>query len=249
MNFGLVGIVRAKWVFLKELNSFFGANLPPVTVGLVAFLSGLVSVLLALNPGSTYDDITRAIFYFFYVLIIVASLLLSMGAFVSERRQGTMELLYTLPVSDLELVLGKFMMVALVSSLISAGLTIFYVVIIAQGPWYVALSGFIGLLLVSLYASSIGIFASSLSENYIVSLLISLTLVLVIDLSGYLSGLFPSPAKEIFSHLHSINHFNPFTRGVISFRGSIFFISMTGFFLFLAIRVLESRRWRGQAGN
>lgn len=237
-------IAKTYRVFIKEISSFFGANLPPVTVGLVAFMSGLVSVLLAMSRGATYDDITRAIFYFFYILIILSSIVLSMGAFVSERRQGTMELLYTLPVTDLELVVGKFLMSALTVALVSAGITIVYVVIIAEGPWYIAFTGFLGLVLVGFYATSVGIFASSLSENYIVSLLVSVVLVLLIDIGGYLSGLFPEPASDLLSHMHGINHYNPFTRGVIPLEGVVFFLSITFLFLFLSVRVLESRRWR-----
>ncbi len=249
MKMGFAGLIRAKWIFYKEVNSFFGANLPPVSIGLIAFLSGLVSVLLALSPGATYEDITRAIFYFFYMLIIVAAIILSMSSFVNERRQGTMELLYTLPVTDLELVLGKFFLGALVISSLSMAITLVYVVIIAQAPWYLAVSGFLGLLLVGLYAYSAGMLASSFSDNTIISLLISAVILISIDVGGYLSGLFPEPARSIFSHIHSINHFNPFTRGIISLRSSIFFISITFLFLFLTVRVLESRRWRGQRGN
>ncbi len=248
MKMGLMGMAKARWVFYREISSFFGANLPPITIGLVAFLSGLISVLLS-KTGTTYDDVTRSLFYFFYLLIILAALILSMGSFVNERKQGTMELLYTLPVTDLELVLGKFLMGVTVLSVLAISLTIVYVILIASGPLYLAAGGCIGIILVGLYAYSIGIFASTLSDNHIMALLISFVIVLLIDITGYLSGLFPSPAREILAHIHAVNLYQPFTNGIISLRSVIFFMSTTFFFLFLSVRVLESRRWRGQTGS
>lgn len=239
------GLKRARWVFNKEVSSFFGSNMAPLSLGIVAFLSGLVSVLLSLSQGATYEGVTRLIFHLFYLIIIAAAIFFSMSAFVNEKRQGTMELLYTLPISDLELTIGKFLMGALFLTVISIALTIVYVAGIAEAPWYVVVSGAFGLIIVALYAYSVGLFASSLTGSYLAALLIALTIVLIIDVGGFMAGLLPSPAREIFSHMHGLNQFAPFTRGRIPLKGTFFFLSLTIFFLFLTVRVLESRRWRG----
>lgn len=246
MSFSIPGLSRARWVFLKETSSFFGSNFAPLSLGLVAFMCGIVSALLSLSQGATYEAVTRIIFHMFYIITILAALILSMSAFVSEKRQGTMELLYTLPISDVELVLGKFLMGAVFLSGLSIAMTLVYVVGIAEAPWYMALSGGIGLILVGLYAYSIGLFASSLSESYLIALLVGVVVVVVIDIGGFLAGLLPSPSKEIFTHLHGLNQFSPFTRGRLPLRGTLFFVSFGAFFLFLTVRVLESRRWRGK---
>lgn len=244
----LPGLSKARWVLYKELNSFFGSNLPPLALGIVAFLCGLVSVVIALNPGATYEAVTRVIFYLFYIIIAVASIFLSMSSFVSERRGGTLELLYTLPVTDIELVLGKFLMGVILIVAIATSITLIYVAGIAEAPWYMVVSGLYGLILVGLYAYSVGLFASSLTDSYLVALLISAAILLTIDITGFLAGLMPSPAKEIFTHMHALNQYNPFSRGVIAFKSSVFFISLIALFLFLTTKVLESRRWRGQTG-
>lgn len=236
---------RAHFVFSKELASFFGSNLAPITVGIVSFLCGLVSVVLALSQGVTYDDVTRVIFYMFYIVIIAASLFFSMSAFAGERKQGTMELLYTLPVNELDLVIGKFLMGVSFISVIATGITIVYVVGIAEAPWYVAVTGIFGLLLVGCYATSISIFASSLTESYLLALLIAAAIALSIDVGGFLAGLLPSPIKEIFTHMHGLNQYNTFTRGIIPVKSVMFFVSMSALFLYLTVKVLESRRWRG----
>lgn len=242
---GIAGLGKARWILYREFSSFFGSNLPPLTLGLVAFLCGLVSVVLALSKGATYEDVTRVIFYFFYIIIIAAAIFLSMSTFVTEKRQGTMELLYTLPVSNLEIVLGKFLLGLILMSAISVAMTLVYVVGIAEAPWYMAFTGVIGLIFVGMYAYSIGMFASSVTDNYLLALLIAVTVVIVIDVGGFMAGLLPSPAKEILTHLHGLSQYTPFTRGVIPFKGAVFFSGLGALFLFFCVKSLESRHWRG----
>ena len=239
------GLGKTRWILYREFSSFFGSNLPPLTLGLVAFLCGLVSVVLALSQGATYEDVTRVIFYFFYIIILAAAIFLSMSSFVSEKRQGTMELLYTLPVSNLEIVLGKFLMGLVLMTVISIAMTLVYVVGIAEAPWYMAFTGVVGLIVVGMYAYSVGMFASSITDNYLLALLIGATIIIVIDIGGFLAGLLPSPSKEILSHLHGLSQYTPFTRGVIPLKGVVFFTGTGAFFLFLCVKALESRHWRG----
>ena len=237
---------QARWIFLKEVTSFMGSNLPALSIGIVIFICGLLSVLLVMTPGSTYEDIARVLYHLFYIITILAALFLSMSAFVNERRQGTLELLYTLPVTDLELVLGKFLMGAFLMTALSTGITLVYVAGIAEGSWYVVVSGLVGLILTGMYAYSIGIFASSLSDSYLIALLSGGAILVLIDIGGFLAGLLPEPAKSILTYLHGLNHFLPFTRGVIPLQGVVFFVSLTVLFLLLPVKVLESRRWRGK---
>ena len=121
-----------------------------------------------------------------------------------------------------------------------------YIFGISQAPLYITVTGVFGLVLVGLYAYSVGMFASSLTSSYLLTLLIGGTILLLIDVGGFMGGLLPSPAKEIVSHMHGFNQYLPFTRGLIPFRGTVFFISLIILFLFGSVKVLESRRWRGQ---
>lgn len=240
---------RVKWIFIKELKSFFGANYPVISLFIVLTLCALVSVILPSTPGTTYEDVSRALFWVYYVLTIAFGVLISIGVFASERRQGTLELLYTLPVTDLELVIAKFLPGAIFLACLSLMITLVYVVGIAEAPWYMAVSGFCGLLLVGMYATSITVFASSLTGSYLLSLVVGVGIALLIDIGGYLGGLLPSPGKEMVTFFHGLNQFGPFARGIIPLKGTVFFLSLTGLFLFLAVKVLESRRWRLQSGG
>ena len=242
---GARGLARVRWIFYKELAAFFGSNTAPLALGLTAFLCGLMSTALTIVPGATYEGVTRVIFHAFYILIMTASIFLSMSSFVNEKKQGTMELLYTLPVSDLELALGKFLMGAAFVISLTLFMTLIYIVGIAEAPWYMTVTGAFGLMLVGFYAYAVGLFASSLTENYLTALLIAAAIVLGVDIGGFLAGLLPSPARDIITHMHGLNQFLPFTRGRIPLRGTVFFAGLTVFFLFLTVRTLESRRWRG----
>ena len=136
--------------------------------------------------------------------------------------------------------MGVFLMAS-----IALGMSLVYVFWLADAPWYMALAGGLGLLLAGLYAYSVGLFASSFTDSYLLSLLIAALIIGVIDVGGYLAGLLDSPAKEIITHMHGLHQFFAFTRGVIPMRGFIFFGSLTVLFLFASVKVLESRRWRG----
>jgi ABC-2 type transport system permease protein len=236
---------RIYWVYLKELSSFFGSSLPPLSIGILAFCCGFVSVILASTDRATYEQVTLAIFWIFYILTLGAGVFLSMSAFVNERKQGTLELLYSLPISDLELVLGKFLLNFTVLGLLLFLMEGVYIFWIAEAPLYMAFTGLIGLWLVAMYASAVGIFASTFTDSHLISLLIATGIIVLIDVGGYMAGLLPSPAREIFSYMHAFVQFNSFTRGTIPLQGTLFFGGLTVLLLFFAVRVLESRRWRG----
>ncbi len=232
------------YIFFKELLSFVGSNFPAISLGIVAMICGLVS-LVPYQSSATLEEITKFLFHMFYLIMLGSSLFLSMSSFVNERKQGTMELLYTLPIRDFELVLGKFSMAKLQVLIIALFMSLGYIAFIADAPYYIVISGFVGLYLTGIYAMSVGIFASSLTDSHLLSLLIGALILGFIDIGGFMAGLLPSPAKEIFSYFHGIDHFLTFTSGALSLRAIVFFLSLTAFFLFLTTRVLESRRWRG----
>lgn len=235
---------KARFIFYKEMSSFLGSNLPPVSVGIITIWCGVICAILAGSPGANVNDITRALYWVMYIGFILCFGFLSMSAFVSERKQGTMELLYTLPVTDTELVVGKFLFGLFAVFFMTVLVSLFYFWGIAQAPWTLILTGSFGLFLAGLYVYSVGIFSSSLTDNYLLSLLYTALIVILIEVGGYMTGLLPSPVKEILKHIHAFHQFIPFTKGVIPFRGTVFFTSIIFFFLFMTVKVLESRRWR-----
>lgn len=232
------------FVFRKEWSSFLGSNLPVVALAVTMATCGLLNAIVQGQSGITYDQVARNLFYVFYVGILVAALILSMAAFVNERRQGTMELLYTLPVSDVELTLGKYAMGAVAIAGTALLMVLVNILGVAEAPLSVAFTGLVGLTLAGLFYYSVGMFASSLSDNHLVSLAIAFGIAILLEVGAYLSGLLPEPLRGILTYLHGLNHFFAFTRGAIPLKGVVYFVSMTALFLFFTVKVLESRRWR-----
>lgn len=238
-------LLRIRWILFKELASFPGSGYPALSLGLVVFLAGLVSVVLGLSQGATYEQVTGVLLHTFYILTLLAGVFLTMNNFVQEKRQGTLDLLYTLPVTDFELVTGKILMNLGVMATLLFLLEIVYVILIAETPLHQAASSYLGYLLVAYYAVAVGIFASTLTESTLVSLVVSSAVLITVDIGGFMAGLFPSPAKEIIAHFHALNQFLPFTRGLLPLKGVVFFLSAGALFHMLAVKSLEFRRFRG----
>ena len=151
---------KSWWIFVKEINIFMGSNFAPFSLGVIIFLCGLVSVLPH-KTEANLDEVVRMIYHFFYVIVLVGGVVLASTSLVSERKQGTLELMYTLPITDLQLVLGKFFMGILLILIITLPMSLVYIGWLAKAPMYVIVTGFIGLFITGLYSYSVGLFASS----------------------------------------------------------------------------------------
>ncbi|RHX92335.1 ABC transporter permease [Leptospira stimsonii] len=237
-----------KWIFFKEVKVFFGTFMAPLVFGGTAFLNSLFVLILNFNAGTNYVDTTVITFLSFMSTIIIAMLILSMGSITEERNRGTLEFLFTAPITDLEIVAGKFTFGALICLLIAVfvnGLFPIFLYSFWKAPLYIVVSGTIGVFLLGIFSFAVGLFGSSLGKNQMTSLLISIVIILTLWVSGYFSYLFDSVTRKVLYHLHIFSHFIGFCKGVLPLNGIVFFVSGTLFFLYLTVKVLESRRWRG----
>lgn len=244
----LVNVVKTKslnrigWIIGKEFSSF---RQPAVSFAAIIFLASIPSVIIGLSQGTTYEQATISMIHIFYILTLVAGLLITVNTMIAERRQGTLELLYTLPITDFELVTGKVALNFVMLVVLMLVLNLFYLMWLAETTWYQSLAAFIGFVIVAYYSVSLGVFASALVDSPLIALLAGFTIIIVIDVGGFYSGLFASPTREILSYFHAFNHFLPFARGVVPVKGLVFFCSLGILFHFLAIKVMEFRRFRG----
>jgi ABC-2 type transport system permease protein len=171
---------------------------------------------------------------------------LTMRLLAEEQKLGTLELLMTSPVRDTEIVLGKYLaaLIVLVSTLM---ITLFYLILLSWfgdpdfGPMFV---GYLGLLLFGAATLSIGLFASSLSPNQIVSAVIGFGVLLMLTLIGQAAPLTEGVTAQVLSQISLTNHFQDFARGIIDTNSVVYFVVLTVLMLFLTSRNLESRRWR-----
>jgi len=172
----------------------------------------------------------------------------AMRAWAEERKLGTDEVLLTLPVREGEIVLGKFL-AGLAFLVLAIALTIALPVMVSilgdpdPGPM---VGGYVGLVLLSAAYLSIGLFASSLTENQIVAFILGISLSFALFIIGEDIVLIAVPrwAAPVLRHLGLGQHFASVARGVIDSRDVVYYLSVIGFFLYLSVRAVESRKWR-----
>ena len=174
---------------------------------------------------------------------------LSMRLFAEEKKSGTIELMFTYPVKDIQMVLGKWL----------ASLTILLVMLALSVPgvfmafkfagsweWGPVLSGYLGMFLMGVSFLSLGILISALSENQIVALIISYGALLAFWFLGW--AIDPNSGKKIadvLTEFSIIQHLDNFIKGVIDTRDVVYYVLFIFTCVFLTARVLESKRWRG----
>jgi ABC-2 type transport system permease protein len=229
-------------IYRREVRSSF--NSPVAYVVIVVFLANigwfLTSNLFLMNVASLriVFELVPIVFLFFVPAI-------TMRLLAEEKKAGTLELLTTKPVRDVEIVLGKFL--AAWTLLVAALLpTLFYLISIMvlgkpeTGP---VITGYLGLFLMGAVYVGIGLFASSLTENQIIAFIIAFLIVLALFMMDKILIFVPAGLASTVEFLGIDYHFSNIARGVIDSRDIIYFCSLIGFSLLLATVSLERRKW------
>lgn len=183
-------------------------------------------------------------------LVIVP--VLTMRLLAEEKRSGTLEMLITLPVKDHAVILGKFLGAwGLVLVLIAS--TALYPLLMFRWPWDLGVldtgpvfSGYLGLVLYSAAAVSIGLLVSALTDSQVIAFFITWMLLVFLSFLGSAGNLFgvgPGTARNVISFISFDNHIAPFARGQIVTRDIVYFLSITAGCLMAAFRALERRKW------
>lgn len=233
------------WTITKrELASFFDSLLAYIL--LIAFLgfSGLFTWLLGADIFLVKQASLQSFFGVAYWSLFFFIPALTMRLIAEERSTGTLELILTKPVSDWQLVLGKFLS-ALLLIIISLALTLpYYITVAGLGPvdhgavW----TGYMGLLLMSAAYISIGLFASSVTSNQIVAFLLSLLIGIFFHfLFGFFAQYFPGFTGKVFSYLSLHSHYQSVTRGVVDTKDLVYFLSVIFVGLFAAVNAIAKR--------
>ncbi len=241
----------------RELASYFVSLTGYVLLAAVLLLLGVsFTVLLPALRLEASDVPLTQVFYetmFFWLILLVTTPVLTMRLFALEKFTGTFETLMTTPVSDLQVVLAKF-----------TGAWLFYVVMWLPLPaclfalrnytndpaaFDVSAMGatFAGILLLGGLFVALGCFASALTKNQIIAAMASFALGLTAFMLSFLSALSTNVRgwqAQVFAHVSLVEHMRAFVRGVVDSRHVVFYLSLTGFFLYLTLKVVESRRWK-----
>ncbi|MCL5959056.1 MAG: ABC transporter permease [Chloroflexi bacterium] len=227
----------------KELRSYFAS--PMAYIILAAFLVAtgyFFSYILVASRQATM----RYLFDTMGFILLLLSPILTMRLLSEEQRTGTIEILLTGPVRDIEVVLGKYL-ASLIFIVVMLGLTLYYPLLLSRvgnpdpGP---IISGYLGLLLFGATFLAIGLLMSSLTQNQIVSAVLTfvvLILMWTLDASG---SIFGGSAASLLHYLALTGHVADFGKGVIDTKDVVYYLSLVATGLFLTARSLETRRWR-----
>lgn len=196
-----------------------------------------------LNP---LQMVFRPLFATLAVVLLLLVPLLTMRLLAEEKRSGTAELLFTYPLTDWHIILGKFL-AALIIYAIFLACTLAYPLLyslLGHLDWLALGSCYLGLLLLGGACLALGLFASSLTENQIIAAVTAFALLLLFWIIGWQQEIGAPGWKGVFAGLSMMDHYDTFIRGVIDTRDLVYYLSFIFFFLFLTKRQLESRRWR-----
>lgn len=239
-------------IFAKEFNGFLNSLVAYIIIGV--FLTGIGMLMWVFPETSVLDygyadmDTLFSLGPYVFIFLIPA---ITMRSFAEEKKMGTMELLLTKPLSEWDIIIGKFLAgFALVLVAVLPTLIYYYSIYLLGEPTGNidtpgVIGSYIGLILLGGVFCSIGVFASSITPNQIVSFVVAAFLCLIFY-SGFDS--FSSLVAEggwalQIKHLGILDHYDSMSRGLIDSRDLLYFFSVTGLMLLLTKTILSSRQW------
>jgi ABC-2 type transport system permease protein len=197
---------------------------------------------------SLNEYLIRPVLHNMAVVALFIAPMLTMRLFAEEKRQGTIELLATSPVRDIEVVIGKFLAAAglyglmILAGLLNLALVFFYAPTAPE--WKPILTGALALLLLGSCFLAMGLFVSTLTKNQIVAGILSFCLFLGMWTLGWADDPSSGPVMKVVAYLGVTTHMDDMVKGVLDLKDLVFYLSMIGFGLFLAHESVESQRWR-----
>jgi ABC-2 type transport system permease protein len=253
-------------VFQKELKHFFYSPIAYIVIALFTLLAGIFFYLyLSSFVEAAFMDMMRSqqfrtqpqkfninlmlIRPYFWNLALISLFILplvTMRLYAEERRAGTVELLYTAPLSVSNIVLGKFF----------AGIAFYFIMllptIVFMGILFVygdpeigpVFSGYLGLLLIGSSFISLGLFISSLTENQIIAAIGGFVLSLLLWVIGWAASYSGPGLSNVLNYLSIINHFEDFAQGVIDTKHLFYYLLFCTFGVYLTFKSVESVNWR-----
>jgi ABC-2 type transport system permease protein len=250
--------MQAFWTLARrELAAFFLSLTGYLIIAAAMFLMGFsfVVLLVKLQQEPTSMAVTE-LFYitpFFWLILLLAAPLITMRLFALEKFSGTFETLMTAPVSDLQVVLAKFS-AALIFYLIMWLPLIGCILIVryyTNDPvpfdYGTVASTFLGIALLGSVFISLGCCASAMTRSQVTAAMITLLFGASMFLLGVLANQLPEQGTwqaQALTHVSLFEHMHDFARGVVDTRPVVLLVSLTLFFLFLTLRIVESRRWK-----
>jgi len=245
----------------KELRSYFASPIAYIVIGVFALLYGYFYVAILqyfvrqsmqsqLGGGGSMNVnqmMLRPLLQNVTILVLFMLPAITMRTYSEEKRSGTMELLLTSPITDLQIVLGKFLgAMALYGVMLAVSLIHIALLFVYGNPeWKPLLTAYIGLILLGGSFISVGLFISTLTKNQVVSFMATFGVFLLLWVINWI-GSFSGPTMDsLTNYLSIIGHFDDFAKGVLDTTHLIYYLSFITLGLFLTAKSVDSERWRG----
>jgi ABC-2 type transport system permease protein len=245
----------------KELKSYFASPIAYVIIGFFALVFGWFYVVsldyfmrMSMQmgmPGQGQVNINtmaiRPVLQNVSVVALFVLPLITMRTYSEEKRSGTIELLLTSPVTDFQIIMGKFLGAVALYAMMLAVTSIHMVVLFIYGnpEWKPIVTGYLGLLLMGASFISIGLLISSLTKNQIVAGMVTFAVLLLLWTVSWMQESASPMVQKILQALSLTDRFDDFTKGVIDLKHVVYYLSFISFGLFLTAKSVDSERWRG----
>ncbi|MBC7661469.1 MAG: ABC transporter permease subunit [Chitinophagaceae bacterium] len=233
----------------RELQSYFTTWLGYIVMAAALLLNGLLFNAFALGDAPKYSsDVLRDFFFFTSGIGMVSAMLLAMRLIAEEKQNKSLVLLFTAPISERQIVWGKFLAAFLMFFLLNILSLYLPALIFVEGKVSLGhiFAGYLGVTLLGAAVLAISLYASALAPTQLLAGVGAAAMTVVMLLLWLLSARSDAPFKDILAYVSIHNErFRPFTMGIIHTRDVIYYLSLTGFFVECAVRATEQRRARG----
>lgn len=228
-------------VFKKELNSYFHSPIAYVLIGLFVLLTAIFFYPYVM---SLFGEFTPVLSTMGFILLFIVPIL-TMRILAEDRKNGTEVLLLTSPTSLNKIVIGKFLAAYSVFFVMTLVTFIFPIIMsIFGGPITPQLVGaYVGFLLLGASLISFGVFASSLTENQIIAAVISFVGSMIMWVADSIAPIVGGFIGKVLGWVSLLTRYNDFYNGILGLGPIVYYLTFTGVFIFLTVRVIERRRW------
>jgi ABC-2 type transport system permease protein len=246
----------------KELKSYFASPIAFVIIGFFALIYGYFFGALIyfvdrrsaqfgqMGGGPAVNlnqDLFAPLFQNVMVILLFTLPLVTMRTYAEEKRSGSIELLLTSPLTDLQIVTGKFLgAMGLIAGMLLV--TLPHVALLfwfADPEWKPIVTTYLGFFLMAGCFVAVGLFISSLTRNQIVAAMATFGVFLMLWIIDWMGTFMGPTGQAVFQYLSITGHFEDFTRGVLDTKHLVYYASLMAFGLFLTMRSVETERWRG----
>ena len=245
----------------KELRGYFASPIAYIIIGFFALVFGyffVASITMFMQmslqmgmPGQGQINVNsmaiRPLLQNVSVVALFVLPLITMRTYSEEKRSGTIELLLTSPLTDLQIVLGKFLGAVALFGLMLVVTWIHMAILFIYGnpEWKPIIAGYLGLLLMGASFISIGLLISSLTKNQIVAGMVTFAVLLLLWTVNWMSESSGPTMQKVLSALSITDRFDDFSKGIIAVSHVVYYLSFITFGLFLTAKSVDSERWRG----